>query len=190
MSTVVNPFDSTDAWDALTIAVTGGGTFQWLDLPVDFDGDLVNEYDVQKPKGADGGRAKDLGYIPAQITVKWLICNAKHFDLFQRFVAAVVPKPGLKAKPVISISHPMLQMYGLAKFNVEKTPFLSFKEVDQWEAKLAVVQWFAEPKPTKPAEGPPADPPPLRQHHLYDATYAFKNERPSPPLPSSSVKPT
>lgn len=149
----MNPFRDPEAWDAVTIAVSREGKstiYSWERLPVDFTGLLKNKWDVQKAGGSDGARSKDQGYVPARPTMRWLLHKAEHYDVYESFAEDVRPAPGKKAKPLLFINHPQLQLYSLGYFNLEDVPLLKQTAVDQWEAQVTLVEWFPAPAPVKP----------------------------------------
>src|SRR5690606_7671970 len=94
-------------------------------------------------------KSTDNGYEPAKFTMRWLLHKPEHFATYESFVADAKPRPGKEVKPTIVIVHPLLQLYALTICNLEKIHFVQFKEVDQWEAKIDLVEWFPTPKPAK-----------------------------------------
>lgn len=197
----INPFEDPDAWDGVTIAVARSGNsnvYRWENLPVDFDGDVVNDWDVKKAKGADGARATDNGYEAAQFSMKWLLWKSEHFRTYELFVADAKPRAGKEAKPILTIVHPMLAMFGLMVCNLKKCRFPDFKEVDQWEAKVDLVEWSPSPKPVKKATNTGVITLPETTIVGRRMT-SFQRDRPAsngtvyvapPPLPSQDVRPS
>jgi len=156
--TFQSPFDDAGgAWDALTILASRAGVaekWEWLETNVDFDGDVTNDWDIQKSQGADGARTKDNGYKPAQFSITWLLWNKVHWSAFEAFVQSAKPRPGKDPKPTIMVVHPLLQVYSLVMFRLEKLHLPKFKAVDQWEARVDVIEYFADPKPVQAPDKP------------------------------------
>lgn len=154
----MNPFTDPDAWDAVQIAVSRNGKstlYAWSELPVDFDGDVKNEWDVKKAGGSDGARKSDKGYVPAKFSMRWLLHKPEHYDTYVRFIADVKPRPGKEPKPVLVIVHPLPQLFNLTMVDLEGVRFPDFKVVDQWEARIDVIEWFPAPAPVKKQDEKP-----------------------------------
>lgn len=148
-----SPFDDAAAWNDLTLVVSRSGTstaFTWKTTDVAVDGDVTNGWDVKKSGGADGARTTDTGYEPAELSLSWLLWTQEHFRAWEAFVRAAKPKPGRETKPVVMVVHPSVQIFSTVLFRLKTIAFPEFEEVDQWTAKLELVEYFAEPKVAKP----------------------------------------
>ena len=187
---VVSPYEDAAAWDAVQIVVSRNGksnVYSWAELPVDFDGDVTNEWDVKKAKGADGAKATDNGYTPSQFSMRWLLHKPEHFKVYEAFVADAKPRPGKEPKPTLVIVHPLLQMYNLTICNLEKIHFLEAKAVDQWEARIDLVEWFPAPKPVK-KDATPASEARNPERPLYDTGFFSSPGRERPQFPSEIIR--
>lgn len=192
---VPSPFEDVAAWDSVTVMLSKAGKaekFDFADTSVDFDGDVTNDWDVKKPKGADSARTSDEGYVPAKFSMTVLLCKPEHFRTYEALVQAGKPRPGKEPKPVVIIVHPLLQLYALTMCRLEKIRFLDFKEVDQYEAKFDLLEWTPDPPKAAKVQAkqtPASQGITLREVNVYgDARRATKPlVKPAPP--SKVVKP-
>lgn len=149
---IVSPFKQPSGWDSLSliVAIDGASTFfSWDKTPVEFSGDVSNDWDVKKAKGVDGATVKDKGYKAAKVTCSWLLWTPTHFADYADFVELAKPRIGRLPKPLLSVSHPVMTLYSLFNFRIEQIDFLGFEDVDQWTAKMSLVEYIPEPKPAK-----------------------------------------
>lgn len=158
---IPSPFTNSDTWDRLTIraSVKGKETkWDWENTNVDFTGDIENEWDVQKAAGRDGAPAKDKGYKACDYTVTWGIYTEELWQMFASFVEGVRPRPGKDPKPIITIAHPLPQLYSVSVVRLQKLPFITHKGGGLWEAGIHVMEYFPDPKPVKKEDPqPPRD---------------------------------
>jgi len=193
----ISPFeDAGGAWDALTIVVSASGRTEkwtWLETNVDVEGQITNDWDIQKSQGADGARTKDNGYQPTKISLSWLLWKPEHWTAHESFMQSAKPRPGKDPKPIIMVVHPQLQALSLVMFRLATLHVPVFKAVDQWEAKLELIEYFADPKPVvapeAPSAGPDPNPPPRGSQYIKQSLEVIS--RPGrPEKPSTKVKPT
>lgn len=193
----VSPFTDPAAWDRvkISVGVASGSpqTFVFRDTDITFSGPGgKNDWDIKKPKGADGATKTDNGYVPTKIKMKVLLWKDEHFQEYVRLVKAAKPKPGKGPKPIVTIQHPQLLIYDLTSFDVEEIPIIDFKQVDQWEAELELSEWFPEPKKTTPNKKPPPPVGHLDAEHFSNRAYRREQREAAAAaaaLPSTSVRP-
>src|SRR5690606_6898952 len=95
---------------------------------------------------------KYMGVEPVKATITLLLWQAEHWSTYQSLVEIVRPKGSKRAPEPVEIVHPLLDMYGLREFYIEKMTLPSFSD-GRYEAKLDCIQSFPAPKPsTKPKQ--------------------------------------
>jgi hypothetical protein len=141
-------YDDPDAWDRIEIA-----GFEFADTDVDVDGDLGNDFDVQKAAGADGAPATNKGYDPCKPKVSFALYTKEHFETYQALLAKVQPKPGKTPPPVVDVIHPKLQLVKKQKFKITKLHLPKKNGIGILVAAFDLLEYFPDPKPVpKPAD--------------------------------------
>lgn len=161
---VVSPYmrESEGVWNSLVLVVSLDGkedVFAWGGTNIDVDGSIRNAWDVKKAGGNDGATTTDKGYEATKVDVSMLLWTGEHFDEYARFVEVAKPRPGRSPKPIVTVEHPAIRLYGLSQFRIESIAFIDFEEVEQWTAKISFIEHVPAPKPAKKAgQSKPTDP--------------------------------
>jgi hypothetical protein len=184
---VAIPFVNDDpaTWDAVVIGVDST-QFVFAQTMVDVPGSIALKWDVKNAPGSDGAYENYRGIEPKAFVLTWIVYTADHWTTFQLLLAAILPKLGKLPPPVIQVSHPLVALYKMLKFNLVDIPFLKPKGKQQYEAGLNIMQWYAAPKPT----GKKPDP---NDTTLITGVSRVKSLDPTipvpPPLPSKNIQP-
>jgi hypothetical protein len=132
--------DQPALYDAITIA-----GFTFIDTVVDVSGPRGVRIDAKNAPGTDGANESYLGYEPAKISIAWWIYTPEHFALLLDMMPSVMPRPGKTAPNPVDILYPMLELYGLRTFRVEKMHLPRKVKPQAYEVKLDCIEFF----PTK-----------------------------------------
>lgn len=146
----------------------------------DVSGEPGVKLDVVTSPKVDGTRIKYMGVEPARVTVTLLLWQAEHWDDFRAFVDIVRPHGSKRAPEPVEIVHPLLDVYGLRDFYIEKLSLPTWAD-GHYEVKLSCLQFFATPKASKkPKQQPQAAAP---------RAAALPSVYEPPPLPGASGAP-
>lgn len=130
-------------WDTIVI---GGLTFAQTKITI--DGTPGYKFDVKPAPGLDGARETPIGYEPANLVITIDLWNLDLMVAWSALIGTYKPKPS-KTKPVpVTIDHPWLRMYGLARFYVVKTPIPKSSGPQAYEGAVHVLEYFDQPKPS------------------------------------------
>lgn len=128
-------------WDRVKI-----NEFLFDQLKVDVDGDLGNDWDVQKSPGADGAPANNKGYDPIKPKLTWELRTPNHWSTYKKLLASVQPKPGKKAPVIITVVHPQLVLLKKEKFKIAKIHTLKKSGLQLMTAQFDLLEHFDKPK--------------------------------------------
>lgn len=114
----------------------------------DLSGECGVKLDVVASPRVDGTRIKYQGVEPAKVIVTLMLWEQGHWDDFKALVEVIRPKGAKRAPEPVEIVHPLLDVYGLRTFYVEKAP-IPARTDNHYEVKLECVEFFPTPKPSK-----------------------------------------
>ena len=137
--------DDPGAYDVIDIA---GWLFY---VRPDTSGECGIKIDVKTAPGVDGTTIKYQGVEPAKVTLALMLWKAEHLRDFEGLVATIRPRQAKKAPAPVEIVHPLLELYGLRRFYIEKPSLPKRASGGYYEVALSCIEWFAAPKAAKKA---------------------------------------
>lgn len=140
--------DEPEAYDVVDIA---GHRFHVASV----GGDCGIKLDAKTAPGVDGTTIRYQGVEPAKVTLTLLLWQEEHLRAFEALVTLIRPKAAKKPPSPVEIVHPLLELFGLRQFYVEKPALPTRAAGGYFEVTLGCVEWFAAPKAAKVAAKSP-----------------------------------
>ena len=112
-------------------------------------GDCGIKIDVKTAPGVDGTTIRYQGVEPAKVTLTLLLWQEEHLRAFEALVALIRPKAAKSPPSPVEIVHPLLELYGLRQFYVERPSLPTRAAGGHSEVTLGCVEWFSAPKAAK-----------------------------------------
>lgn len=137
--------DEPEAYDVVDIA---GHRFHVANV----GGDCGIKMDVKTAPGVDGTTIKYQGVEPAKVTLTLLLWQEEHLRAFEALIRLIRPKAAKAPPSPVEIVHPLLELYGLRQFYVERPSLPTRAAGGHFEVTLGCVEWFSAPKAAKAAK--------------------------------------